>query len=127
MLPSESEINFFTHRFCNVKFAIAIFAPKSGRLEVKMAFAGMCPYLKDARSCERTICECARFTFPDKISRRDILYKYCGHPTGWKKCMFKAVMDGYYDRKYSVNDAADPENARGKSASKSIKPSRGHK
>ncbi len=66
-----------------------------------MAFTGMCPYLKDARNLERTVCECARFTFPDKISRRDILYKYCGHPTGWKQCAFKSVMDGYYERIYS--------------------------
>ncbi len=66
-----------------------------------VAFAGMCPYLKDARSCERTVCECARFTFPDKISRRDILYKYCGHPTNWKNCTFKSALDGYYERKYS--------------------------
>jgi hypothetical protein len=66
-----------------------------------MAFAGMCPYLKDARSCERTICECARFTFPDKISRRELLYGFCGHPTAWKNCTFKPIMDRYYDRKYS--------------------------
>ena len=66
-----------------------------------MAFAGMCPYLKDARSCERTICECAKFTFPDRIARREVLYKYCGHPTGWRNCTFKAVMDSYYERKYS--------------------------
>lgn len=127
MLLSECQIIFSTHRSCNVRFAIVVFAPKNGRLEVKMAFAGMCPYLKDARSCERTICECARFTFPDKIARRDILYKYCGHPTGWRECMFKAVMDGYYDRKYSADDAACTESTRDKPASKNTMPSHGHK
>ena len=60
----------------------------------------MCPYLKDARSLERTICECARFTFPDKASRREILYGFCGHPTQWRKCPFKIAMDNHYGRKY---------------------------
>lgn len=72
-----------------------------------MAFAGMCPYLRDARSCDRTICECAKFTFPDRVARREVLYSYCGHPTGWKNCTFKAVMDRYYDRKYS-GEAEEP-------------------
>ena len=66
-----------------------------------MAFAGMCPYLKDARSSDRTVCECAKFTFPDRGSRREVLYSYCGHPTGWKECTFKAVLDRYYERKFS--------------------------
>ncbi len=73
-----------------------------------MAFAGMCPYLKDARSCERTVCECARFTFPDKVSRRELLYCYCGHPTGWRSCTFKPIMDRFYERLYSGKvEAAD--------------------
>ncbi len=76
-----------------------------------MAFAGMCPYLKDARSCERTICECARFTFPDKISRRELLYGYCGHPTKWKSCTFKTIMDKFYERKYSSGDDGVAERA----------------
>jgi hypothetical protein len=71
-----------------------------------VAFAGMCPYLKDARSMERTICECARFSFPDRQTRRDILYGYCGHPSAWRACPFKLALDGYYERKY-----ADTENA----------------
>lgn len=70
-----------------------------------MAFAGMCPYLKDARSSERTICECAKFTFPDRIVRRKILYGYCGHPTAWRSCPFKTALDGYYERKYSADES----------------------
>lgn len=65
-----------------------------------LAFAGMCPYLKDAKSVERTVCECARFTFPDRIARREILYGYCGHPTAWKICPLKKTMDNFYERKY---------------------------
>lgn len=70
-----------------------------------MAFAGMCPYLKDAKSVERTVCECARFTFPDRIIRREILYGYCGHPTAWKECPFKRALDNYYERKFSYDEA----------------------
>ncbi len=74
-----------------------------------MTFTGICPYLKDARGCGRTVCECARFTFPDNISRREILYKFCGHPTGWQQCTFKSVLDGYYERKFSSEDLAEGE------------------
>ena len=66
-----------------------------------MAFAGMCPYLKEAKTVDRTICECARFTFPDRMARREILYGYCGHTDDWKICPFKRAMDNFYERKYS--------------------------
>ncbi len=75
-----------------------------------MAFTGMCPYLKDARSLERTICECARFTFPDKSARREILYGYCGHPSAWKVCPLKLAMDHHYERRFAQpneNDKSD--------------------
>ena len=76
-----------------------------------MAFAGMCPYLKDARSPERTVCECARFTFPDKATRRELLYGVCGHPSAWKECTFKAIMDRHYDRKYATEEKGRGVNA----------------
>ena len=72
-----------------------------------MAFAGMCPYLKDARSCERTVCECAKFTFPDKTTRRELIYGYCGHPTAWNECTFKPIMDRYYDRKFAAQSSTN--------------------
>ena len=66
-----------------------------------LAFTGMCPYLKDAKTVERTVCECARFTFPDKIARREILYGYCGHLDARKRCPLKVAMDNYYERKFA--------------------------
>ncbi len=66
-----------------------------------MAYAGMCPYLKNTKKADGAVCECARFTFPDKQSRRDVLYGYCGHPDAWRECMFKQIMDRYYDRKFA--------------------------
>lgn len=70
-----------------------------------MAFAGMCPYLKNAKKVEVTVCECARFTFPDRQARRDVLYGCCGHPSAWRNCVFKLAMDKYYDRKYSEEES----------------------
>ena len=94
----------FSANFNNI-FCFLI--PRNAGEDLFMAYCGMCPYLKDARSPERTICECARFTFPDKLSRRDLLYGVCGHPTAWKECTFKAIMDKYYDRKYSAQCAVE--------------------
>lgn len=74
-----------------------------------MAFTGICPYLKESRGFDKTVCECAKFTFPDKVARRDILYHYCGHPTEWENCTFKAVMDAYYERKYAEESDEDDE------------------
>ncbi len=68
-----------------------------------MAFAGVCPYLKNIKDANTTVCECARFTFPDREAKRDVLYRYCGHTDAWKECPFKMVMDKYYDRKYSAD------------------------
>ncbi len=75
-----------------------------------MAFAGMCPYLKNTKKADGAVCECARFTFPDKQSRRDVLYGYCGHPDAWRGCMFKLIMDRYYDRKFAQESASPKDN-----------------
>ena len=67
-----------------------------------MAFIGICPYLKDSREVRSVVCECAKFTFPDKYARRDVLYGVCGHPTAWMDCAFKKALDAYYyERKFS--------------------------
>ena len=43
---------------------------------------------------------------------REVLYGYCGHPTKWKECTFKAVMDRYYDRKYDVDAKCNVQDAK---------------
>ena len=50
-------------------------------------------------------CECARFHFPDKLARREIVYTYCAHPSGYRQCVLKQAMDGFYRRKYDRLDA----------------------
>ena len=62
-----------------------------------MPIAGMCPYYRYEKAGV-TYCECADLHFPDKQSRRDIVYTYCAHPTDYCRCPFKSAMDGYYER-----------------------------
>lgn len=67
---------------------------------------GVCPYFIRDRGRGVIYCECARFHFPDKLARREILYTYCAHPTGYKQCVLKHAMDGFYQRKYEKLDVA---------------------
>lgn len=64
--------------------------------------------MKNAKTVETAACECARFTFPDKQARRDVLYGCCGHPDAWRGCVFKLAMDSYYyNRKFSREKTAE--------------------
>lgn len=64
----------------------------------------ICPYFNKLQGDEKLICECARFKFPDMIARRDILYRFCAHPTGYNDCLLKQIMDRYYyERKYKTD------------------------
>jgi hypothetical protein len=65
---------------------------------------GICPYFIRDRSKGVVYCECARFRFPDKPSRREIVYRYCAHPEGYKDCMLKKALDHYYERKYATHE-----------------------
>ena len=67
---------------------------------------GICPYFDRDRGKGVVYCECARFKFPDKGSRREIIYRYCAHPEGYKLCMIKQALDHYYERKYARHDQA---------------------
>ena len=60
----------------------------------------VCPYFKRDRGGGRVVCEGASFKFPDKLSRREYLYRFCAHPEGYKSCPLKVALDHYYERKY---------------------------
>ena len=62
---------------------------------------GMCPYFQRERGGGLVYCECAKFRFPDKISRREIVYGFCAHPDNYKSCAIKQTMDHFYERKYN--------------------------
>ena len=65
---------------------------------------GICPYFARERSHGVVTCECARLKFPDRDSRREIVYRYCAHPEGYKACMLKQALDHYYERKYARHE-----------------------
>ena len=65
---------------------------------------GYCPYFYRERSQGVVYCEGARLKFPDKDARREILYRYCAHPEGYKACMLKQALDHYYERKYENHE-----------------------
>lgn len=64
-------------------------------------YLGICPYYQRDRGKGVVYCECARFRFPDKVARREIVYGFCAHPTNYKKCALKQMMDHFYERKYN--------------------------
>ncbi len=66
---------------------------------------GMCPYYLRDKGNGTVYCESARFRFPDKFARREIVYGFCAHPENYKKCAFKQMLDHYYERKFSMIDA----------------------
>lgn len=62
----------------------------------------ICPfYIKERRSQEKFVlnCEGGRLTFPDKESRRVLVYRCCAHPEGWKQCSVAQSLLDYYGRR----------------------------
>ncbi len=70
---------------------------------------GICPYYVRDRGKGLIYCECARFRFPDALTRREIVYRFCAHPTGYRNCALKVALDHYYERKYACHE--EQENA----------------
>lgn len=64
---------------------------------------GICPYFKRDRGNGRVTCEGASFRFPDKLARREYLYRFCAHPSGYKTCPLKVALDHHYERKYDYH------------------------
>ena len=65
---------------------------------------GYCPYFGRERSSWVVTCEGACLKFPDREARREVLYRYCAHPEGYKACMLKQALDHYYERKYETHE-----------------------
>ncbi len=68
--------------------------------ECEQHYPAICPYYKREDYRGTIYCECARLRFPDKQSRREIVYRFCAHPEGYLTCPFKLALDGYYERRY---------------------------
>lgn len=65
---------------------------------------GICPYYKQDRGRGHVCCEGATFRFPDKLSRREYVYRFCAHPEGYKECPLKIALDHFYERKYTYHE-----------------------
>ena len=71
------------------------------RKECDQHYPAICPYYKREDYRGTIYCECARLRVPDKQSRREIVYRFCAHPEGYRVCPFKVALDGYYERRYA--------------------------
>ena len=65
---------------------------------------GICPYFKKDRGKGLVNCEGATFRFPDRLARREYVYRFCAHPQGYKDCPLKIAMDHFYERKYTDHE-----------------------
>lgn len=74
---------------------------------------GMCPYFQRERGAGLVYCECAKFRFPDKLARREIVYRFCAHPENYKACVIKQTMDHFYERKYNQIESGVREASNG--------------
>ena len=77
--------------------------PSMEEMEATEPREEICPYFMRDRGKGVVYCECAKFRFPDKVSRREIVYRFCAHPEGYKACMIKQALDHYYERKYKIS------------------------
>ena len=58
---------------------------------------GICPYYLRDRGNGMVYCECARFRFPDKLARREIVYGFCAHPENYKNLIVRVWgWSGYF-------------------------------
>ena len=65
-----------------------------------MPVAYTCPFFKKERNDEikYVICEVGCIRFKDAAMRRQIAYKYCAHPEGYKECPVYRALVNYYER-----------------------------
>ena len=74
-----------------------------------MPLAGACQYFLHERDGE-AYCEGCRLIFPDKLARREFVYRYCAHPDkGFRDCPVYRFMENYYERQ-----GKNEKNSRGK-------------
>ncbi len=56
-----------------------------------------CPYFGSEKN-SRLYCEAGNVKFPDKIARRQFVYRYCADSEAWKSCLLAEMMNDFYDR-----------------------------
>jgi hypothetical protein len=61
----------------------------------------VCPFFLKESGYGRFYCEGAILKPPDRIAKREIVYKYCASMGNYKNCMIYQMLTAYYDRLYS--------------------------
>lgn len=61
----------------------------------------VCPFFLKESGYGRFYCEGAILKPPDRIAKREIVYKYCTSMENYKNCMIYQMLTAYYDRLYS--------------------------
>lgn len=56
-----------------------------------------CPFYTKERDGKLN-CEGGTVKFPDRIARREIVYKYCASPDNYKNCIIYQMLMNYYER-----------------------------
>ena len=62
-----------------------------------------CPFYCREKD-KKLYCEGGTLRFPDRISRREIVYKYCASSDNYKNCTICQMLMNYYERKEQEND-----------------------
>lgn len=68
-----------------------------------MAICCNCPFFSNEKN-GKIFCEMAIIKSPDKQTRNDILLNYCAHEENYKKCSLYIMLEGYYNRKYNIDN-----------------------
>ena len=65
-----------------------------------MSVAYECPFFQRERNnkVRYIVCEVGCIRFADSAMRRDIVYKHCADPEGYKDCPFYCALKNYYER-----------------------------
>ena len=70
-----------------------------------------CPYFRKEKN-GYLYCEGCRLRFLDRKMRRELVYRYCASPAGYRDCQIKTALDGVYERKSEFTERMNNYNER---------------
>ena len=77
---------------------------KNGDCAEESSAVGICPFFKQEKCNGRLHCEGGHILFPDKMARREFVYRFCAHPAGYLDCPLRVMLENYYERKYQDHE-----------------------
>lgn len=76
---------------------------KKDRVWGRARATAVCPfYVKEKNGY--VYCEGCRMCFKDAVHRREIIYRLCAHPDGYKSCRIYAALVKYYEERTKNNE-----------------------